>query len=178
LIAANASLPINWRDLGNLGKFIKFALWGIGTHLTEIRDVAMEELVVKHDPTASEEGFRAGEIGNSPFESPYRAGTAAAWSWHKGFRWRNEAPRLQLWPQHARRQEMTVEGRLDHIERLHAERMELVEIDTTGRIEHGIDLSHTMPSAFMFRDGCPSASTTRIIDQRWSEIRDSWTLPL
>jgi hypothetical protein len=64
---------------------IKFALWGIGTHLTEIRDVAMEELVVKHHPAAWEQGFRAGEIGNSPFESPFRAGTAAAWSWHKGF---------------------------------------------------------------------------------------------
>ena len=42
--------------------------------------------VLKHDPKAWEEGFRAGEsAARIPFRCPYPAGTIAAWSWHSGY---------------------------------------------------------------------------------------------
>src|SRR5438876_9012128 len=42
--------------------------------------------VLKHDPKAWEEGFKAGEsAARIPVRCPYPAGTTAAWSWHSGY---------------------------------------------------------------------------------------------
>src|SRR5437762_14139295 len=42
--------------------------------------------VLKHDPTAWEEGFKAGEsAARIPARCPYPAGTTVAWSWHSGY---------------------------------------------------------------------------------------------
>jgi len=38
--------------------------------------------VLKHDPTAWEEGFKAGE--DRKHRCPYPAGTTEAWSWQSG----------------------------------------------------------------------------------------------
>jgi len=42
--------------------------------------------VLKHDPNAWEEGFKAGESSaRLPVRCPYPAGTTGAWSWHSGY---------------------------------------------------------------------------------------------
>ena len=42
--------------------------------------------VLKHDPKAWDEGFKAGESSaRLPARCPYPAGTTAAWSWHSGY---------------------------------------------------------------------------------------------
>lgn len=42
-------------------------------------------MVLKHDPKAWEEGFRAGESrARIPVRCPYPTGTPQAWSWHSG----------------------------------------------------------------------------------------------
>lgn len=47
--------------------------------------VARKQLVLKHDPKAWEEGFKAGESGvRIPLRCPYAAGTTQAWSRHSG----------------------------------------------------------------------------------------------
>ena len=49
------------------------------------RGVARKQTVLKHDPRAWEEGFKAGESGvRIPLRCPYPAGTTQAWSWHSG----------------------------------------------------------------------------------------------
>src|ERR1039457_6560893 len=49
------------------------------------RGVARKQIVLKHDPTAWEEGFKAGESRvRIPLRCPYPAGTTQAWSWHSG----------------------------------------------------------------------------------------------
>ena len=49
------------------------------------RGVARKQIVLKHDPRAWEEGFKAGESGvRIPLRCPYPAGTIQAWSWHSG----------------------------------------------------------------------------------------------
>ena len=43
------------------------------------------KIVLKHDPKAWEEGFKAGESRvRIPLRCPYPAGTTQAWSWHSG----------------------------------------------------------------------------------------------
>jgi hypothetical protein len=50
------------------------------------RGVARKHIVLKHDPKAWEEGFRAGENKvRIPLRCPYPAGTTEAWSWHSGY---------------------------------------------------------------------------------------------
>lgn len=50
------------------------------------RGVAQTQIVLKHDPRAWEEGFRAGESRvRFPLRCPYPAGTTEAWSWHSGY---------------------------------------------------------------------------------------------
>ena len=47
--------------------------------------VARKHIVLKHDPKAWEEGFKAGESRvRIPLRCPYAAGTTQAWSWHSG----------------------------------------------------------------------------------------------
>ena len=42
--------------------------------------------MLKHDPKAWEEGFKAGEsAARIPVRCPYPAGGIAAWSWHSGY---------------------------------------------------------------------------------------------
>ena len=49
------------------------------------RGVARKQIVLKHDPKAWEEGFKAGESRvRIPLRCPYAAGTTQAWSWHSG----------------------------------------------------------------------------------------------
>jgi transposase len=49
------------------------------------RGVARKQIVLKHDPKAWEEGFKAGESRvRIPPLCPYAAGTTQAWSWHSG----------------------------------------------------------------------------------------------
>ena len=44
-----------------------------------------EQIVLKHDPKAWEEGFCAGESKlRIPLRCPYPAGSTQAWSWHSG----------------------------------------------------------------------------------------------
>ena len=50
------------------------------------RGVARKQIVLKHDPKAWEEGFKAGESRvRIPLRCPYPAGTTQAWSWHSGY---------------------------------------------------------------------------------------------
>ena len=50
------------------------------------RGAARKHIVLKHDPRAWEEGFRAGEnTVRIPLRCPYLAGTTQAWSWHSGY---------------------------------------------------------------------------------------------
>lgn len=49
------------------------------------RGVARKQIVLKHDPKAWQEGFKAGESRvRIPLRCPYPAGTTQAWSWHSG----------------------------------------------------------------------------------------------
>lgn len=49
------------------------------------RGVARKQIVLKHDPKAWEQGFKAGESGvRIPLRCPYPAGTTQARSWHSG----------------------------------------------------------------------------------------------
>jgi hypothetical protein len=49
------------------------------------RGIARYQIVLKHDPKAWEEGFKAGESRvRIPLRCPYPAGTTQAWSWHSG----------------------------------------------------------------------------------------------
>ena len=48
-------------------------------------ELARKQIVLKHDPKAWEEGFKAGESRvRIPLRCPYAAGTTQAWSWHSG----------------------------------------------------------------------------------------------
>ena len=50
------------------------------------RKAALRAMVLKHDPKAWEEGFKAGESRvRIPMRCPYPAGTTQAWSWHSGY---------------------------------------------------------------------------------------------
>ena len=84
-------------DADSVGYLSASRLWGWGTRVCRwqfhfpwgkeesSRGVARKQIVLKHDPKAWEEGFKAGESKvRIPLRCPYAAETTQAWSWHSG----------------------------------------------------------------------------------------------